>query len=184
MKRFLTSYFFSFSIVVIICLSLSKTMVAQFPTRQKISINEGWRFTKGNSSDGLSYDIRPEVTDRNDNKVADSKPTEAVAVKDTIAVLKKWILPTGNNFITDQTKHHIRPAGNPGSDFPYVQSNFNDAAWEQINLPHEWAIKEPFYQGANAEVGGGMGRLPSQGVAWYRRKLDITAADNGKTIYL
>ena len=134
MKRFLTSYFPGFSIVVIICLSLSMAVVAQAPTRQKISINKEWRFTKGNSSDGLSYDVRPEVTDRNDNKVADSKPTEAVAVKDTIAVLKKWILPTANNFIKDPSKRHERPAGNPGSDFPYVQSNFNDAAWEQIKI--------------------------------------------------
>ena len=53
-----------------------------------------------------------------------------------------------------------------------------------MNLPHDWAIKGPFYEGANAVVGGGMGRLPSQGVAWYRRKLDIAAADNVKTIHL
>jgi beta-galactosidase len=184
MKRFLTSYFSSFTIIVIICLSLSATAVAQLPVRQKILINDGWRFTKANSSDGLSYDVRPGVTDRNDSKVADSKPTEAVAVKDTITVLKKWILPTGNNFIKDQTKHHNRPSGNPGGDFLFVQNNFNDAAWEQINLPHDWAIKGPFFQGDPAEVGGGMGRLPSHGVAWYRRKLNIPSADNGKSIYL
>ncbi|MEO5564778.1 MAG: beta-galactosidase GalB, partial [Chitinophagaceae bacterium] len=67
---------------------------------------------------------------------------------------------------------------------PFVQINFNDYAWEQVTLPHDWAIKGPFYEAANAIVGGGMGRLPVQGVAWYRRKIDITAADNGKSIYL
>ncbi len=33
-------------------------------------------------------------------------------------------------------------------------------------------------------VGGGMGRLPVNGVAWYRRKLNIPASDRGKSIFL
>jgi beta-galactosidase len=134
--------------------------------------------------DKLMYDIRPAVTDRNDNVVADTKPSEAVVVGYSDKVLKKWILPTANDFIKDPSKHCQRPNGNPGSDFPFVQNNFNDNDWEQVNLPHDWAIKGPFYDGNRAEVGGGMGRLPIQGVAWYRRKLDISSADDGKSIYL
>ena len=124
--------------------------------------------------DNLIYDERPEVRDRNDNIVADTKPTESAAVTSEEKGLKKWILPTANDFIKDPAKHHQRPDGNPGGDFPFVQNNFNDNAWEQVNLPHDWAIKGPFYDGDNAIVGGGMGRLPSHGVAWYRRKLNIT----------
>ena len=157
----------------------------QSPYRERISINEGWKFMRYTSDpDKLIYDVRPEVTDRNDNVVADTKPTESVAVASSQQVLKKWILPAANDFIKDTTKHHQRPAGNPGHDFPFVQNNFRDDAWEQINLPHDWAIKGPFYEGDNAVVGGGMGRLPSQGVAWYRRKLQISSADKGKSIYL
>jgi beta-galactosidase len=153
--------------------------------RERININEGWRFMRYTSEpDKLIYDVRPDVTDRNDNVVADTKPTEAVTVASSQQVLKKWILPAANDFIKDLAKHHQRPDGNPGDDFLFVQNNFNDSAWEQINLPHDWAIKGPFYEGANAVVGGGMGRLPSQGVAWYRRKLNIPKSDNGKTIYL
>ncbi len=37
-----------------------------------------------------------------------------------------------------------------------------------------------FHVGEPAVVGGGMGRLPSPGVAWYRRKINIPAADKGK----
>ncbi|HET6994932.1 MAG TPA: beta-galactosidase GalB, partial [Chitinophagaceae bacterium] len=55
---------------------------------------------------------------------------------------------------------------------------------ESVNLPHDWAIKGPFYKEANAIVGGGMGRLPVQGVGWYRRKLNIASSDAGKSIYL
>ncbi|MFL5746861.1 MAG: beta-galactosidase GalB [Niastella sp.] len=154
-------------------------------TRERIAINDGWKFMKYTSSpDKLIYDIRPEVTDRNDNMVADSKPTEAVTVNSTTNVLKNWILPSANEFIKDPTKQHQRPEGNPGSDFPFVQANFNDAGWEPVTLPHDWAINGPFFKGDPAEVGGGMGRLPSPGVAWYRRKLTIPITDKDRIIYL
>lgn len=155
--------------------------------RERISINEGWSFMKYDSiaaADDLIYDIRPEVKEHNDSKDADSKPTEAETIDRTQQVLKDWILPTGNNFIKDTTKHHTRPDGNPGEDFPFVQNDFDDSSWEKVNLPHDWGIKGPFLEGHNAEVGGGMGRLVSHGVAWYRRKLDIPKSDAGKSIFL
>jgi beta-galactosidase len=161
------------------------TMAQVNSSRQRISINEGWKFYRYTSEpDKLIYDIRPEVTDRNDNIVADSKPTESVAVNSSEGVLKKWILPTANDFIKDPSKKHIRPDGDPGKDFPFVQKDFDDQNWEAVMLPHDWAIKGPFYKEANAIVGGGMGRLPIQGVAWYRKKIEFTSADKGKNIYL
>ncbi|MDO9615467.1 MAG: beta-galactosidase, partial [Bacteroidota bacterium] len=155
--------------------------------RERISINEGWSFFKYESAakaDKLIYDVRPEITDNTENKVADAKPTEAVEVEAKQEVLKPWILPSGNDFINDPAKRHVRPEGNPGGDFPFVQNNFDDRSWEKVNLPHDWAIKGPFQKGWNSEVGGGMGRLPVNGVAWYRKKLDIPASDAGKSIFL
>jgi len=155
--------------------------------RQRISINENWRFFKYDSitpADNLFYDVRPEVDDFQDDRPADTKPTEAENIEATQIVLKPWILPAGNDFIKDPTKHYERPDGNPGSDFPFVQSDFDDNTWENVNLPHDWAIKGPFYEGPNTEVGGGMGRLPSHGVAWYRKKLEILESDEGKSIFL
>ena len=155
--------------------------------RQRISLNEGWSFFKYDSTskaDNLIYDVRPEITDNSGYKVADAKPTEAVEVKTTQEILKPWILPSGNNFIKDPAKRHVRPDGNPGSDFPFVRGNFDDSSWERVNLPHDWAIKGPFQTGSNPEVGGGMGRLPVNGVAWYRRKLDIPESDSGLSIFL
>lgn len=153
--------------------------------RERISINEDWQFMRyKDNPDQLIYDVRPKIEEENDSKVADSKPTEAVKTKSKEDVLKNWILPSGNDFIKDPSKKHIRPKGNPGSDFPFVKEGFQDKSWERVNLPHDWAIKGAFYTGDKPEVGGGMGRLPSQGVAWYRKKLTIPAADQGKIIYL
>lgn len=184
----------AFTVLLYVFLSVhtpiqAKTLAKQINNivRQRISIDEGWRFYKYDSSakaDNLIYDVRPEVSGSNEYKIADAKPTEAIEIKTTQEVLKPWILPSGNRFIKDQTEKHIRPRVNPGSDFPFVQGNFDDNSWEKVNLPHDWAIKGPFMTGSNPEVGGGMGRLPSCGVAWYRKKLDIPASDAGKSIFL
>ncbi|HYX09248.1 MAG TPA: beta galactosidase jelly roll domain-containing protein, partial [Bacteroidales bacterium] len=155
--------------------------------RERLSLDKGWRFMKYDSeaaADSLIYDVRPSLTDYNDSKDADSKPTESLETEAKQMVLKPWILPSGNAFIKDPANRHIRPEGNPGSDFAFVQYNFNDSAWQEVNLPHDWAIKGPFLQGWNAETGGGMGRLESNGVAWYRRKLDISEADTSKSVFL
>jgi len=175
------SYFITAAVLVLpVCIT------AQTNSRQSIAIDNGWRFIKANAADakGLQYDVRPAVTDKNDNKVADSKPTEAIVTAAADTVLKKWILPAANDFIKDPSKHHQRPAGNPGSKVSFIQNNFNDAGWELVNLPHDWAINGPFYKEENAIVGGGMGRLPVQGIGWYRKKIDIPVTDRGKIIYL
>jgi beta-galactosidase len=152
---------------------------------ERISINEGWRFYKYDSiPDNLIYDVRPAVSDYRDDRPADSKPTEAAGVEKSQGALKPWILPSGNDFIIDVKKHYTRPDGDPGSNFPFVKGSFNDSSWEKVNLPHDWAINGPFITGADQGVGGSMGRLPSPGVAWYRKKLDIPASDAGRSIFL
>lgn len=136
--------------------------------RERISIDEHWRFTKGDptnvSAEELLYDVRPvarneEQTERLAEATSDAEKLAAA----THPVLKSWILPSGNNFIKDPAKRFTRPGGNPGGDVSYVQNNFDDSNWRVVNLPHDWAIEGPFNSGG---VGGGMGRLPSPGVGW------------------
>ena len=155
--------------------------------RQRISINDNRQFYKypfSEETDSLIYDLHLKIKNRIDDKPADTEPTEAENVELTTFVLKPWILPISNDFIKEPAKHHVRPVGNPGSDFPFIQGNFDDSNWKIVNLSHDWSIKGPFFEGADPEVGGGMGRLPSPGVAWYRKKLNIPAYDAGKSIFL
>ncbi len=156
-------------------------------TRQRISINDNWKFfkyTTADEADSLIYAVRPDVNGNDDTRPADSKPTQALTILSARMILKPWILPTGNDFIRASEKHFRRPEGNPGADFPFVQSTFDDGTWETVDLPHDWAIAGPFFVGPKPEVGGGMGRLPSPGVAWYRKKLHISVTDAGKSIFL
>lgn len=154
--------------------------------RERVLLDKGWRFFKYDSrddSDDLIYDVRPDVKD-NQDRPADAMPTEAVDVQATQLVLKPWILPTANEFIKNPADRFKRPDGDPGNGFPFVQRNFDDSRWESVTVPHDWAIQGPFFKGHHAVVGGGMGRLPSPGVAWYRKRLDIPESDAGKSIFL
>jgi beta-galactosidase len=153
--------------------------------RERIRLDEGWRFTKGDPA-GLSvdlrYDVRPTVERSADGKVADAKPEEAARVRSEGArVLKPWILPTANPLIADPARRHVRPVGDPGSDVSYVRADFDDGAWQPVRLPHDWAIAGPFL---TTGPYGGMGRLPSAGIGWYRRTLDVPAADRGRRLFL
>ncbi|KAH8904294.1 glycoside hydrolase [Coniochaeta sp. PMI_546] len=136
--------------------------------RDRISINQGWQFKRFKSNpDGLIYDARPDL-----------------GGLENATILKPWVLPSANNFIRDPADRHQRPAGNPGENVQYVQGTFDDSSWETVTLPHDWAIKGPFQQGPTATVGGGMGRLPVNGVGWYRRRLSMNREDEGRSVYL
>lgn len=163
----------------------SAAPAAQSEGRQRISFNDGWRFTLGDpggNSAPYLYDVRPEVKKSADGKDADARPDQAVQVERSgVALLKPWILPSGNAFIKDPARRHARPALDPAIDAPFARLGFDDSAWTQVRLPHDWAIAGPFL-----ETGpyGGMGRLKTWGPAWYRKTLDLSAADRGKQIYL
>jgi beta-galactosidase len=153
--------------------------------RKRVSINDDWKFFKYDSlADDLIYDVRPSLNGYRDDRPADARPAEAKEGEKAGDVLKPWILPTGNEFIKDPGRQYSRPQGDPGIDFPFVMSEFDDSAWETVDLPHDWAIEGPFMAGDEARVGGGMGRLPSPGVGWYRKKLDIPGSDAGKSVFL
>jgi beta-galactosidase len=158
--------------------------------RERVPFNDNWRFTKGdptNNTVSLLYDVRRRETTR---RLAEAEADGNAAINESAAsnepttppaaVLKQWILPTGNDFIKDPSRKFVRPEGNPGDGVAYVQPGFDDRSWQRVNLPHDWAITGPF----TSTDGGSMGRLPSAGVGWYRKKLNIPAEDAGKSIFL
>lgn len=172
--------------IVILVAAFAVSAAAGDMGRERILFNDGWRFTKGDptnvNSKDLLYDVRPVARgDDQKERLAEAVADAAKLAATTNVVLKPWILPTGNPFIKDPAKRFTRPAGNPGGDVAYVQTNFDDSLWRKINLPHDWAIEGPFNSGG---VGGSMGRLPSPGIGWYRKQFLIPASAVGKSIFL
>jgi beta-galactosidase len=124
-------------------------------SRERISLDDNWRFTKGDSDgigDALSY-----------------------------AQIKDWLLPTSAELTTNADVLAKKlPTENPTTNVTFAQPEFNDSRWRLLNLPHDWGIEGPFDQSYPGETG----KLPWWGVAWYRKHLEIPAADAGKNIFL
>lgn len=76
--------------------------------------------------------------------------------------------------------------------------DLDDHQWETVSVPHDWAIKGPFDQSADAQTvmvtedgekkpalrSGRTGGLPWTGVGWYRKKISIPANEKGKRIFV
>jgi beta-galactosidase len=122
--------------------------------RQRVSLNANWRFTRGDAPDAGGQLDYPRI--------------------------KSSIESTGNEFVKASSPTVFHSATNPGADVSYVQANFNDRAWRQVNLPHDFGIEGPFQQA----LPGDTGKLPWAGVAWYRKHFLISPFDKGQRIYL
>ena len=62
-------------------------------------------------------------------------------------------------------------------DVSYSHPDYDDAAWQQVQLPHDWSITMPF----DERQGGQHAHLPG-GTGWYRRTIDIPANLKGRRI--
>jgi beta-galactosidase len=152
--------------------------------RARVSINDGWKFHRGDpasASEDLRYEALPELKLRPDGADFDAGVMDDSDTAVRKGILRSYILPSGNAFIRDPARRHVRPAGNPGGTVDYVKAGFDDATWQSVALPHDWAIAGPFI--AKGPYGG-MGRLPSWGTGWYRRKLAIPEVDRGRSVFL
>ncbi len=96
-------------------------------------------------------------------------------------------------------KFHLGHAADPAKDFNYsvevlfaksskaentaVFPNFNDSAWQKVDLPHDWAVALPFVNSTNSDVmGHGYkpigGLYPQNSIGWYRKSFSLTRADS------
>ena len=176
----------SIFLLLLISINIVPTLAqAKRDVRERIRLTDGWKFYRyKEGGDSLIYDVRPEVTEDIDKREADAKPVEGDAVHRRQFMLKPWILPTGNEFLKNQDKIFLRPEGSPGKDFPFVKADLDESNWQDVTVPHDWAARGEFYKGGDAPIGGSMGRLPVQGVAWYRKKITIPETDKGRSLYL
>ncbi len=85
---------------------------------------------------------------------------------------------------------------------PVTRANFDDNAWQSVDLPHDWAVELPFEKGNPVLDRDGkpviparydlpdhgakpIGRnYPETSIGWYRRVFDIPSTDQGKRIAL
>ena len=144
----------AFPLLAVLLLAGTVEIRAADSPRERLSLDAEWRFAKGDpaeTGDQLAY-----------------------------AKIKEWFLATGGDFLNVTAPKIARPAGELGSAVAYTQPAFDDRAWRQLDLPHDWGIEGPFKQ----EYPGETGKLPWFGVGWYRKHFASPADDAGKRVYL
>src|SRR5262249_30573037 len=60
-------------------------------------------------------------------------------------------------------------------------TDFNDASWRRLDVPHDWSIEGPFDE-RNA-TGGAGGFLPA-GIGWYRKHFVAPSEYSGKRVFI
>ncbi|QLC65081.1 DUF4982 domain-containing protein [Flavobacterium sp. LPB0248] len=65
-------------------------------------------------------------------------------------------------------------------------SGFDDRAWRKLDLPHDWAVEQPFSESASFSHGfkAAGKNFPEKSIGWYRKKITIPNEDLGRTISL
>jgi len=57
---------------------------------------------------------------------------------------------------------------------------YDDSGWQEVRIPHDWAITGPFAE----QEHGATGKLPWKGVGWYRKSFGICESDTDRRVYL
>lgn len=101
--------------------------------------------------------------------------------------------------LDENWRFHLGHATNPEKDFHFgtarlfaktaenygtaLRPDFDDSTWENVNLPHDWAVALPFKQTPNGDVMshgykpvGGL--YPENSIGWYRKTFDMSTAED------
>jgi beta-galactosidase len=62
-----------------------------------------------------------------------------------------------------------------GSSSGAASPEYDDSSWKQVDLPHDWAVEQPFDPKANISQG-----YRARGMGWYRKYFRLDPADRGK----
>lgn len=131
--------------------ALTPELTTPLPSpRQRVSFNDNWRFLQ---DDG-----------------------DADREKLGYRTMRGWLMPSGNPFREAAAEAPAAAAPTPA----YSSFNYDDSAWRQLTLPHDWGIEGPFRQ----EYPGETGKLPWWGVSWYRKSFTLPAGAEDSRFYL
>ena len=121
-----------------------------------------------------------------------SMTSPAESVRETVCLDKGWKFAMGH--ATDPQKdfgcgteyfNYLTKANSIHNEGPYA-AKFDDSAWQEIQIPHDWVTTLPYAPGASHSHGyKTVGwKYPETSVGWYRKVFRIDAADLGKHLML
>ena len=108
--------------------------------------------------------------------------------RDLILIDKDWRFSLGHQYDTQKDFNHATSyfsylTKTGYGDGPAAQG-FDDRAWRKLDLPHDWAVEQPFSEKGSFSHGfktAGKG-FPEKSIGWYRKKITIPETDKGRII--
>ena len=137
--------------------------------RDRLLLDSGWTFQLGDPPDvTTNVTYYPEITD--------------------LAKLDSNEVGAGTDTETYMESIRVDPiATHAGENVSYVQTTYNDSAWRQLNLPHDWVVELPFNTNADMSHGykaGFSGSTSTNTIAWYRHTFTLPSNYAGQAIWL
>ncbi len=98
------------------------------------------------------------------------------SVRERLSLDRGWLFHEGDIPFPVVTGH--QPSydnAKAGSSSGAASPEYDDSSWKQVDLPHDWAVEQPFDPKANISQG-----YRARGMGWYRKYFRLDPADRGK----
>ena len=100
----------------------------------------------------------------------------AAPVRERLSLDRGWLFHEGDIPFPVITGHQASyNNAKAGSSSGAASPEYDDSSWKHVNLPHDWAVEQPFDKDANISQG-----YRQRGIGWYRRHFRLDPADHGK----
>ncbi|MCR4029947.1 MULTISPECIES: beta-galactosidase GalA [Flavobacterium] len=112
------------------------------------------------------------------------------SVRELILIDKDWRFSFGHLYDTKKDFGHAEGyfsyLTKTGFGDGPAAKDFDDRAWRKLDLPHDWAVEQPFSESASFSHGfkAAGKNYPEKSIGWYRKKITISNEDLGKNISL
>lgn len=112
------------------------------------------------------------------------------SAREVILIDKDWRFSFGHSYDTKKDFGHAEGyfsyLTKTGFGDGPAASGFDDRAWRKLDLPHDWAVEQPFSESASFSHGfkAAGKNFPEKSIGWYRKKINISNDDLVKIISL
>ncbi|MFZ0233302.1 MAG: beta-galactosidase GalA [Candidatus Acidiferrales bacterium] len=107
-------------------------------------------------------------------------PSSHASGRERLLLDRGWLFHEGDIPFPVITGHEPSYANaKAGSSSGAASPEFDDSSWKQVDLPHDWAVEQPFDPNANSAQG-----YRDRGMGWYRKYFRLDPADHGKHLEL
>jgi beta-galactosidase len=105
---------------------------------------------------------------------------QADGSRERLSLDRGWLFHPGDIAFPVPTNHdETYLAAKAGGATGAAAVRFDDSAWRRLDLPHDWAVEQPFDPKANVSQG-----YRPRGIAWYRRYVALPESDRGRHVEL